>query len=276
MPPPRWTWKPSTCSPSSSMTSWPLRPMSATWVRAQALGQPLTLTRDRGVEVGEAPLELGDQVAGAVLGVDDGELAELDAGAGHRVAAPVRRPGREADRVERRRRSASTRSASTPISTIFWYGVSRAPATPYCSTRSASAVSERAGDPADGRRDADVELAVLLLVHADVVALCCGEPGDGAVGQLAARGTRSRGPRGTSRRPSRRPGTSAGRASAAGGSRSRGRSRPRPPRRRRPRRAGSRRPASGRASGWWTGRRRPTGRSRGRARGARCRRTRRR
>ena len=26
------------------MTSWPLRPMSATWVRAQAFGQPLTLT----------------------------------------------------------------------------------------------------------------------------------------------------------------------------------------------------------------------------------------
>ena len=42
---------------------------------------------DRRVEVGEPPLELGDEVAGAVLGVDDRELAELDAGAGHRVAA---------------------------------------------------------------------------------------------------------------------------------------------------------------------------------------------
>ena len=42
--PPRWTWKPSTWLPSSSSTSWPLRPMSATWMRAQALGQPLTLT----------------------------------------------------------------------------------------------------------------------------------------------------------------------------------------------------------------------------------------
>ena len=41
--PPRCTWKPSTWR-SPSITSWPLRPMSATWVRAHALGQPLTLT----------------------------------------------------------------------------------------------------------------------------------------------------------------------------------------------------------------------------------------
>ena len=70
-----------------------------------------------------------------------------------------------------------------------------------------------------------------------------GDGGEGRRRPAAGRGTRSRAPRGTSRRPSRRPGTSAGRASAAGGSRSRGRSRRRPPRRRRPRRAGSRRPS---------------------------------
>ena len=35
----------------------------------------------------------------------------------------------------------STWSGVTPISTIFWYGVRRAPATPYCSMRSASSTS---------------------------------------------------------------------------------------------------------------------------------------
>ena len=42
--PPRCTWKPSTWSPWSSITNMPLSPMSATCVRAQAFGQPFTLT----------------------------------------------------------------------------------------------------------------------------------------------------------------------------------------------------------------------------------------
>ena len=42
--PPRWTWKPSTWFPASSVTSWPLSPMSATWMRAHELGQPLMLS----------------------------------------------------------------------------------------------------------------------------------------------------------------------------------------------------------------------------------------
>ena len=95
------------------------------------VGAAVDVDGDRGVEVGEAALELGDQVAGAVLGVDDGELAELDAGAGHGVR---RHCDGRADRPisSRRRSSGSTASGWTPISTIFWYGVRRAPRTAYC------------------------------------------------------------------------------------------------------------------------------------------------
>src|SRR3954447_6494604 len=55
---------------------------------------------DRHRQLRETVLELGDQVGGALLGLDDRELAELDAGAGHRAAPPGRRLRGEADRLE--------------------------------------------------------------------------------------------------------------------------------------------------------------------------------
>ena len=61
------------------------------------VGAAVDVDGDRGVEVGEALLQLGDQVDGALLGVHDRELAELDAGAGHRGAAPVRGSRLEVD-----------------------------------------------------------------------------------------------------------------------------------------------------------------------------------
>ena len=145
--------------------------MSATWVRAHALGQPLTLTVIGASRSGKRRSSSVDQVAGAVLGVDDRELAELDAGAGHRVAAPVRRP---------RRRGRSRRAGRAAGSTTV--GVD-ADQHDLLVRREAGAgdavlleqVGERhqqgAGHPAGGRRDADVQLAVLLLVDADVVAV---------------------------------------------------------------------------------------------------------
>ena len=277
MAPPRCTWKPSTWLPSSSSTSLPLSPMSATWVRAQALGQPLTLTvigvsrsgkrcsssatrsRARSLVSTIASLQNSMPVQAIVERRQlDGRAYEADLGPGRRPAAStsVAVDAEQHELLVRREPGAGGAVLLDEVAELD------------------SSVPEMR--PAIGR-DADVELAVLLLVHADVVA--GGRParlGGGVRDQLALRGTRSRGPRGTSPRPSRRPGTSAGHASAAGGSRSRGRSTRRPPRRRPPRRAGSRRRASGRASGWWTARRRPTGRSRGRARGGRCRRRRRR
>src|SRR5262249_44174708 len=56
--------------------------------------------RDRDVEIRQALLELADQVGGAGLGLDDGQLAELDAGAGHRVPAESAGPGRQAGRLQ--------------------------------------------------------------------------------------------------------------------------------------------------------------------------------
>ena len=85
-------------------------------------------------------------------------------------------------------------------------------------------MSDRARDPADERGDADVEAAVLLAVHADVVARASAASARPGRRAAARRGTRSRAPRGTSRRPSRPAGTSGAPCCAGAGSRSRGRS----------------------------------------------------
>ena len=227
-PPPRWIWKPSTWSPSRSGTIWPLRPMSATWVRAQELGQPLTLIVMRHVEpvgdVGQPLLQLGDHVGRAGLGLDDRELAELDAGAGHRAAPERARPRRAGRARPAPSTSGSTWSGSTSRTSSFWYGVVRTRPEPCASTMSATLAEHRARDPArpsarrrrrTGRRAARARR--------------CGRsaaPGPEARGRrrAGAAGTRPRAPPGTAPRPSPRRGTSAGPGCAAAGSRSRGRS----------------------------------------------------
>ena len=214
------------------MTSWPLRPMSATWVRAQALGQPLTLTvigtsrsgkrrsssatrsRARALVSTIASLQNSMPVQAIVF------CRQFDGRAGSPIASSAVDQrldllGRDADQHDLLvRREPGARDA-VPLHQV------------------GEVDQHRARDAAGGRRDADVEVAVLLRVHADVVAVADRGTAGSRSGRAGGRGTRSRAPRGTSRRPSRRPGTSAGRASAAGGSRSRGRSRRRPPRRRR-------------------------------------------
>ena len=101
------------------------------------------------------------------------------------------------DPVGRRRRG-------RPASGAAWCapGASRAPRR--CRRAATSVVP---GHPADRRREADVVAAVLLAVHADVVARAVRAPGAPARRSACGRGTRSRAPRGTSRRPSRRRGT---------------------------------------------------------------------
>ena len=88
--PPRWTWKASCCSPSAPRVTMPLNPMSATWKRAHEFGQPLTLIVIGVSKPGSRRSISLAQRLGAALGLDEGELAELDAGAGDR-AAPERR-----------------------------------------------------------------------------------------------------------------------------------------------------------------------------------------
>ena len=74
--------------------------MSASWKRAHEFGQPFTLIVIGRVEVRQPPVQLGVQVAGPALGLDDRELAELDAGAGHRAAPEHVRTGLQVDRLE--------------------------------------------------------------------------------------------------------------------------------------------------------------------------------
>ena len=224
MPPPRCTWKPSTWLPSASRTSWPLRPMSAIWVRAQALGQPLTLTligvsrsgkRRSRVSMRSIARCLVSTIASLQNSMPVQAIVErrqCDGRAGE--TDPVQRRDDVLDpvRVDAEHHELLVRREPHAVRAVRL-----------------DEVTERAQhgavDAADGRGGADVEPAVLLLVDADVVAAARGEAGGLGVGQGSGGGTRSRGPRGTSPRPSRRPGTSAGPASAAGGSRSRGRSR---------------------------------------------------
>ena len=121
--------------------------MSATWVRAQALGQPLTLTVIGTSRSGNRCSSSAIRSARALLGLDDRELAELDAGAGHRLAAPVRRPGRQPDPVERGDQAARPGPASTSSTRSFWYGVvrTRASRAPRRSRRAGSASCRRHG-----------------------------------------------------------------------------------------------------------------------------------
>ena len=236
--------------------------MSASWNRAHEFGQPLTLIADRGVEVGQPPVQLGVQVRARCLVSTIASLQNSMPGAGHR-AAPERRRVRPAGRV---RSSSATSSADLVLRDIedqqFLLGRRADPAGPVRLGQVGDLPELGAGGAARVRRDAHVVQPVPLPVHADVVA-GAGRRGGGAgpSGRAPPQVLASPAPRGTARRPSRRPGTSAWPGCAAAGSRSRGRGRSRPPRRRAPGRAGRRRRAAGRASGWWTGRRRPTGRS---------------
>ena len=145
--------------------------MSATWVRAQAFGQPLTLTVIGASRSGKRRSSSATRSRARFLVSTIASLQNSMPVQAIVLRRQLRRPGGQPDRVEPVDQRARPASRSTPISTIFWYGVSRAPATAYSSIRSASCDQHGAGDPAHGRRDPDVEPAVLLGVHADVVAV---------------------------------------------------------------------------------------------------------
>ena len=153
------------------------------------VGAAVDVQGDRGVErrdVGEPALELGDRRGGGGLGLDDRELAELDAGARHRVPAERARRDRQAEVVEAGDEGVDAAPAATSSTTSFWCGVSRTPV----GARGLHEVGEPgehvAADAADDRRGADVVPAVLLQVHADVVAGAGGRCRRRPVGQGAS------------------------------------------------------------------------------------------
>ena len=162
--PPRCTWKAS-ASPSGPFCTMPLKPMSATWNRAHEFGQPLTLMVIGVSKSGSRLLQLLPDRLGAVLRLDERELAELDAGAGDRAAPERRRPhGRARARRARRRRSSVVRGRDVEHDDALLRG-QRAPGRRR--SRSASSASSRSAVPrrASGlRRRADREQAVVLLL----------------------------------------------------------------------------------------------------------------
>ena len=191
-PPPRWTWKPGVGSPSGVGSIMPLSPMSAVWIRAQELGQPLMCRRQGLAAAGRCParsarrrLQLGDGRGRGDLGFDDGELAELDAGAGDGAAAEHGRAGGQAQRVQLGHERLHlvlghvedhellVRGGAQPVGAAGLQGV-----------RELDQLA--AGEPAGQRGGADEEPAVLLLVDADVVAGRGRLGRGGAVGELVA------------------------------------------------------------------------------------------
>ncbi|MCY1237033.1 hypothetical protein D9M72_497130 [compost metagenome] len=136
-------------------------------------------------EVGESAFQLGHGGCGGDLSFHDGQLAVFDAGAGDGAAAEHGRPGGEAQGVELghqrfnlvlgdvQHNQLLVRSGAQAVGTAGFEGV--------CQLHQLCA-----GEAARNRGGADEELAVLLFVHAHVVArggrLGCG----GTVGQLVA------------------------------------------------------------------------------------------
>ena len=126
-PPPRCTWKPGRCSPSTS-DELALEPDVGDLDAGAGVGAAVDVQADRGVEVAgtsRGAARARPRPSRRCLGVDDGELAELDAGAGHRVAAAGAGTGPRARGRRARRRGPRAGRRATSITTSFWCGVSR-------------------------------------------------------------------------------------------------------------------------------------------------------
>ena len=216
--------------------------MSATWVRAQAFGQPLTLM------VMSASMSPSRSSRWATTSA---ALAFVSTMASLQNSMPVQAmvPRRQVDGSASRpspRSAVDQRVDPVVVDVEHQELLVRGQPHPAAAVRLGQvgdAGQQRAADPAGDRGHPDEEAAVALRG-----ARRCGRSGSAgssrrrAVEELAAAGTRPPAPRGTAPRPSRPPGTSAGPGCAAGGSRSRGRCRPRRPTPRAPRPAGPRRP----------------------------------
>ena len=93
------------------------------------------------VEAGEPVFHLADEPLGEGLGLGDGELAELGAGAGDGAAPEGGDIDLEADAVERDDEVARSRALGTLTRMMFCMMVARRWPSPYLSARSASWMS---------------------------------------------------------------------------------------------------------------------------------------
>src|SRR5690348_1600760 len=125
--------------------------------------------RDRGVEAGQPALQLADQVGGPGLGLDDGELAELDAGAGHRVPAERTRAGRQAGGIQFGHQILGALGRHVEDDHLL-LGGGVDPAAPVPGRQVSDHVECVGRQAAHDRREADVVVPVALRVHAHVIA----------------------------------------------------------------------------------------------------------
>ena len=247
--------KASTRSPFGPTTSWPLSPMSATWIRAHELGQPLMWT-----VIGESMASSRDSSSSTTR--PPGPWSPRSRAC--RTRCPCRPSPSAAVRSRRQAQrlgpatSASTWSAGTSSTRIFCSGV----------VRSRPAHGSRPGRPGRSAVAADHPAAAATDEERPSFCACTPTWSQGCSG-IAGAGPSSSGRcrysvSSTSRNLSAPQSATRNlirAGSAAVGSHSRGTGRPRRPRPQRPPPAPRRR-AGRPASGWWTVRRPPTGRSR--------------
>src|SRR3954469_13728278 len=150
------------------------------------VGAAVHVDGDRGVELRQSPRELLVEVDRAHLGLDDGQLAELDAGAGHHPAPEDIRTDAQVTRLELGDQRVDLVVGDVADDDLL---LDR-----HCDRAAAVAVGEvgdlgelRAAGPAGLQREADVAAAVLLATYADMVALSLGRLRRGSVRQRAAK-----------------------------------------------------------------------------------------
>ena len=97
-PPPRCTWKPSTWSPSGPVHELALETDVGDLDPGAGVRAAVDVDGDAGCRARRAGVSSSSTTRCRLgLGLDDGELAELDAGAGHHRAPEGVRPGRQAE-----------------------------------------------------------------------------------------------------------------------------------------------------------------------------------
>ena len=126
-------------------------------------------------------LELGDEFEHAVLGLGDGEVAELDAGAAHAAFAEVRGLVVEAERVEVGLERGEIRLGHVQDEEILLCGetdrVQSGRAIFF--GEGAEFAEDAIADASAGEADADpVKIALLLLVNAEVIGLLVFDDGE--------------------------------------------------------------------------------------------------
>src|SRR5262249_45789844 len=164
----------------------PLQPDVGDLEPGAGVGAAVDVDADRGVEAGQPPVKFGVEVLRPLLGLHDRQLAELDAGAGHRAPAERRRAHLQVTRGEFLGQLADPAPGHVEDQQLLLRGgADRAGAVFLGQVGDLPELG--AGGTAHVRRHAQVVPSVLLPVHPDVVARAGRRRGRlGAAGQCPA------------------------------------------------------------------------------------------